>query len=339
VDKAAAVLTNEEIIEQKTWSNKILSLSDTAKFQCNGQQQSPINIPPAALDQDVYLSSQDLKSQLRFFYVPQRLVKDPRPLYDYPYAMRALTQLPATPEELLSFGQKNDPGPQRRSKIVVGDEEYEMKQVVLKSPSEHTVGGRRYAFEVQILHQNTFDPDKQAAISVFFDVAQDNGNGLNSEGGPILSTFLAGMQEVMQAKAVGETGSNQKLDMYDAFPAESKVFSYHGSETAPPCKEQMLWFIMSTPSFMSLTQLHWFRQRFELDGAHTVIKFEESATYSDKYCCLKATPDASRLTSKPCGGNARPTQVQTQKSQVGKMVCSMAFGPKAMTCNTPTGWA
>lgn len=56
--------------------------------------------------------------------------------------------------------------------VMLGKDEYSLVKVMFRSISEHTVEGRQYPLEVQLLHKHYTRSDKILAISVFFDAAE-----------------------------------------------------------------------------------------------------------------------------------------------------------------------
>merc|ERR1712216_1012942 len=135
------------------------------------------------------------------------------------------------------------------------DDEYEAAWIEFHAPSEHTIDGEHYAFEIQIMHRK--NKASLAAISVLYEVG-DNSDFLDN-----LGWRDAGNQ------AVPGPGQSKKLetdvDFARAFgPAllNGGYYYYLGSLTAPPCSEIVKWYVVDKPATLSPSQLAAFREVF-----------------------------------------------------------------------------
>jgi carbonic anhydrase len=67
-----------------------------------------------------------------------------------------------------------------------------------------------------------------------------------------------------------EAGESRTLDAgFDPsslLPADRRYFRFMGSLTTPPCSEEVLWNVLSTPVELSAPQLAAFRKRFEMNA-------------------------------------------------------------------------
>jgi len=131
--------------------------------------------------------------------------------------------------------------------VVVARRHFRLKEVLFHSPSEHTVDGRTYPIEAQLVHQG---PDRTLfVISVFIDHGGER---------PVLDwlwTALPG-EEQTPGKAVGD------VDFETLLPKERRGFRYAGSLTTPPCDEPVNWLVMEQPIFVSPDRIDRFTDRF-----------------------------------------------------------------------------
>lgn len=123
---------------------------------------------------------------------------------------------------------------------------YYLKSFHFHSPSEHTVNGKNYDMELQMVHENAMGVP--LAVAVLIKVGQKSDFFAH-----ILRSFPNVPGEIV-AKVPSP------LDPYKAFfPQEKGYFTYEGSLTTPPCTTGVRWVVHSTPVTVSAAQLHAFR--------------------------------------------------------------------------------
>jgi len=262
--------------------------SKRAGYQCNGNAQSPIDIPPRKMRS----TAQTLFSKLSVYYVPVRMGAYGHGTEKYARVQRG------------------------EAKIAVGRQEYQLKRVTIKSPSEHTISGKRFAMELQFLHTSTFNPTDHAVISAMYQV-----NPNPTEPGNVF---------VQAAIDAHKTKTTNYTDPLDGLPENTRYFHYEGSLTSPPCTQQTQWYVMSEPGSITQTQLVDIRTALQLDTANTVVLFDASqdASYVADHCCQA-----------PCGSNARPMQRRSFPPEIVSAECQLLAGPKSFTCEKSMPWA
>jgi len=141
-------------------------------------------------------------------------------------------------------------------------QEFDVTNVALRQPAEHTINGRRYLAELQITHQKK-GGSEQIISSVFFYQQPDGGfhNGFLEQ----LDFF--NLPAATQSKAL--LGSVDLNKLYEAFRGE--FYSYAGSTTSSPCSENVTWVLYKTP--LGLTKL-------QVDAAKAAIKGDFRAVQS-----------------------------------------------------------
>lgn len=119
------------------------------------------------------------------------------------------------------------------------------------SPSEHSFDGLHYDVECQIFFED--DNFNMAVVSVFFDQAQ---------GGEFRNDFLdtLSLENAGKENFVNSIG-NELQKIFDSFEYV-EVYSYDGSLTFPPCRENVKWFLINEPLTIGARQLDLLKESF-----------------------------------------------------------------------------
>lgn len=126
----------------------------------------------------------------------------------------------------------------------MGGKEYQLKQLRVHTPAEHSIQGKTAMLELQLLHQ-----------------AQD--------GALLLVAVLAEMGEAAHAGLTplmdnlpdaGEREKKLRLDPTGLLPHAHGYYAYEGSLTWPPCTEGVKWLVMKQPLDISRDQGRRFAQ-------------------------------------------------------------------------------
>ncbi len=118
-------------------------------------------------------------------------------------------------------------------------EEVQLKQIQIKSPSEHTINGKHYPLEIQFVHY----PDSSTTpviASVFVEQGAEN-------------IEFAKITDNLPKK--GQTSTINSLDVYQLFPQSPEYWFYIGTTTQKPYTPDVKWFIMKTPITASAEQI------------------------------------------------------------------------------------
>lgn len=108
---------------------------------------------------------------------------------------------------------------------------YTLKQFHFHHPSEHLVGGKRFAMEAHFVHEA---PDGLAVVGVLIGPGKRNAvfekivKTMPSEEGPAIAASPA-------------------IDPRRLLPDERAYFRYEGSLTTPPCSETVNWLVLERP--------------------------------------------------------------------------------------------
>jgi len=129
------------------------------------------------------------------------------------------------------------------------DTSYYASAAFFKSPSEHTVNGKHYDLEMQIVHL-TKAANPGAVIAIFFD---------RMEGGTENNKFLGQLQPNLATGKGYTTEGPVNFKEFLSTVNFSKYWQYQGSLTTPPCTEGITWTLITNVQTISQVQLDWFQ--------------------------------------------------------------------------------
>jgi carbonic anhydrase len=156
----------------------------------------------------------------------------------------------------------------------------------IHAPSEHTIKGKRYPMEIQLYHNNS--AGGTVAVSVLLQFGFENPllKSLFSKSIPLRCSVSPKLQARPQ----------------DVLPLSLDYFAYEGSQTKPPCKTGVSWYVLKNPSSLSLLQY--------VNFAKTLGTRQKYLERCNRYGCTKA-PVINGIDfpfSRTLQGNARPIQ-------------------------------
>ncbi len=140
-------------------------------------------------------------------------------------------------------------------------QDYILRRIVIKTPSEHKLKGKQYESEIQFINlaENCQLKNDLTIISVFLTNTKKNQN----------HEFINGF------KLTGNAEINNVKKMFDDF--KSYVF-YEGSQTVPDCKENVNWFVYETPIEATTSFLTQLKKNFCQDHPFGNARFEQSVS-------------------------------------------------------------
>jgi carbonic anhydrase len=108
---------------------------------------------------------------------------------------------------------------------------YALREVRMRSPSEHTLGGAHLAGELQFIHEA--EDGSQAHVAVLLERASAAEQGLALPPLPTKSGKVVTLAE--------------PFNLVAALPSDPRAFRYEGSMTVPPCSEGVKWVVLQDP--------------------------------------------------------------------------------------------
>jgi carbonic anhydrase len=116
--------------------------------------------------------------------------------------------------------------------LSLGETYYRLLQFHFHHPSEHSIGGKRFAMEVHFVHANA--ANALAVIGVL--MVAGKANAVFSK---VVSTMPG--QEGPPVK------SDPAIDPNGLLPVKRAYYRYSGSLTTPPCSETVDWLLLADP--------------------------------------------------------------------------------------------
>lgn len=135
--------------------------------------------------------------------------------------------------------------------LFVGDQRYELTQFHFHHPSEESIHGKPYDMVAHLMHQAS--DGKVAAVAVFLKAGRANTTVQRLwEHMP----KTAGREQVIAGVEVNPAG---------LLPRDTSYYTYMGSQTAPPCTEGVIWFVLKTPIEISSEEISAFAALYPHD--------------------------------------------------------------------------
>lgn len=145
------------------------------------------------------------------------------------------------------------------SAFVLDGIRYELQQIHLHAPSEHTVAGRTYDAELHLVHASA--DGKLLVVGILFATGAENV--------PLRPLF-----DAMPKEPSSETSGATPIDLATLLPEAPRFFRYEGSLTTPPCTEGVTWLVLEPgaagPATLSAEQLDALRAALPAPNARPV---------------------------------------------------------------------
>ncbi len=131
------------------------------------------------------------------------------------------------------------------SALIYDGTAYALSQFHFHTDAEHTVAGSTFPMEVHLVHKA--DNGKMLIVAILFTAgAADN-------------AFLASFIPNLPVTANNAYTTAATYNVNALLPASQGFYTYSGSQTEPPCYEDVTWIVMKTPVTASAAQIAGFK--------------------------------------------------------------------------------
>jgi carbonic anhydrase len=225
------------------WSYSDTSLWETSFASCGGHMQSPIDIDKSKVDLAEKAQAGTTISQFASYA---------------PVGPDAALKMKNTGHSVQlngAFGVLSLP-----------DGEYEAKQIQFHFPSEHTVDGIASAGEMHIIHQRkgATGTDGLAIVAILLRTAMPGSTDSQMQKELDFFTSLGFGKRLPGQGAEIQLPENAAVDLQAAFGPQlaGTFFHYQGSLTAPPCSEDVHWYVLQEPAYATRAMVNNFKSLF-----------------------------------------------------------------------------
>jgi carbonic anhydrase len=135
--------------------------------------------------------------------------------------------------------------------LAVRNRSYRLVQFHFHHPSEHLVGGRRFAMEVHFVHADA--TGGLAVVGVLMTAGKAN---------PVFSTIVS----TMPSAAGPPVKADPAIDANGLLPAGRSYYRYAGSLTTPPCSETVDWLVLADPIAVEEADIARFAKLFPMNA-------------------------------------------------------------------------
>lgn len=143
---------------------------------------------------------------------------------------------------------------------------YDAEEIVIHTPAEHQIDGKKFPMELQIIHhgKSVGDIGKQLIVSFLFDKKAGVYNkfiddldffNLPNPVSPVVDI----VHDLFVPKLLYSSDDKENPTMHPF-----SFYTYQGSLTAPPCTEDTIMYVASKPIELGSTALHLFQEALRM---------------------------------------------------------------------------
>lgn len=138
------------------------------------------------------------------------------------------------------------------SHVMVAGKKYELVQFQFHRPSEEKINGKGHDMAAHLLHKG---PDgKHAVIAILLDTGAES---------RLIKTLWDNLPKDKGKENVVDAVTINAMDL---LPKNKGYYTFSGSLTAPPCTEDVTWFILKTPVTVSADQIARFARYYPMNA-------------------------------------------------------------------------
>ena len=132
----------------------------------------------------------------------------------------------------------------------IGNRIYGLKQFHFHHPSEHLVGGKRFAMEAHFVHEA---PDGLAVVAVLIVPGKPN-------------AVFKKIAATMPPEEGAPIPADPAVDPNRLLPSQRTYFHYEGSLTTPPCSQTVDWIVLTHPIEVDETDIGRFAELYPMNA-------------------------------------------------------------------------
>ena len=135
--------------------------------------------------------------------------------------------------------------------LIVDGKRYELTQFHFHRPSEEHIHGKPYDMVIHLMHRAS--DGNVVGVAVLLKAGEAN-------------AAIARLWEHMPTVAGKDhLIAGVEIDPANLLPKDAGYYMYKGSQTAPPCTEDVTWFVLKTPVDVSVEQINAFAKLYPHD--------------------------------------------------------------------------
>jgi carbonic anhydrase len=139
--------------------------------------------------------------------------------------------------------------------VTVNGKRYELIAIEFHKPSEEKINGKGQEMAAHLVHK---DKDgKIAIIAVLLDQGSEN---------PVIKTLWSNLPTT---KGKENIVNGVTINALGLLPKNKGYYTFAGSLTAPPCTEDVTWFVLKTPMEVSADQIARFGRLYPMNARPT----------------------------------------------------------------------
>ncbi len=152
------------------------------------------------------------------------------------------------------------------SNLIADGRQYRLVQFHFHKPSEEAINGERTDMVAHLVHQH--HDGSLAVVGVLMTTKPPAANrkswwGSEEVKGNALIQTLWNNVPLIKGKS---EAPGVVIDVNQILPADKSYFTYMGSLTTPPCSENVLWFVMKNPIYVSEEQVQNFDRIYPMNA-------------------------------------------------------------------------
>lgn len=141
--------------------------------------------------------------------------------------------------------------PPNRDFLIVGDKRYQLTQFHFHRPSEEFIQGKPYDMVLHLMYEA--NDGKVAGVAVLLKSGSAN------------ATIQQIWDHMPMTEGKEEEIPGVAINPAGLLPNDTSYYTYMGSLTAPPCTEDVVWFVLKTPVDISAKQIDAFARLYPHD--------------------------------------------------------------------------